>query len=148
MKYNKEQIIEQIDIDFRNFKTINKTYIDSVASLIKKIDIRILEINDVLFEMCQRKNLTYKVGIYFKNPKRFIIWFGFNKTTKKWKYSLRNFRSIMTTVRTNIMFHEIKNEVMEELRLADKLIKLRNKLSLENKINLLLKNNEKKFKEL
>jgi hypothetical protein len=148
IKSNKDALIEQIDIDYQNSRKINKTLIDSLNLLIKKIDNKLIAINDNLSQICQINKLTYKVGIYMKNPKKFIIWYGFNESSKKWKFATRNYQSITTTVRQNIVFNLTSDSILDLLRLANDLMLLRQKLIIDNKLMVLLNHGKKRFGEL
>lgn len=148
VKYNKESLDEQVEIDYQNFRTVNRTVVDSLSNTIKKIDKQLIEINDALFNICQTNKLTYKVGIYMKNPKKFIIWYGFNINTKKWKFATRSYKSITTTVRQNSVFNDTKDFIFEYLQFANELLILRKNLCIDNKLMSTLTYGKKKFEEL
>ncbi len=148
MKYNKNKLVEQIEIDYTNFKKINKSYINYIADYIKKIDMELLEIHDYLFNFCLANKLTYKVGIDFKDKQNFLLWYRFNKFTKKWDYTTRNYRSITTTIRNNKVFLNVRDELLQYLDKANKLMKLRKEFYISIQIEHLVKKFNNKFESI
>lgn len=148
MKYNKTKLNELIENDYINFRIISKNHINFLANYIKKIDLELLEIHDYLFNFCLTNKLTYKIGIDFKDKRKFLIWYKFNKFKKKWEYSNRNYRSITTTIRNNDVFINVRDELLQYLDKANKLMKLREEYCIDHQIENLVKKFNKKFERV